>query len=69
MSVIGRLDDQVDRVLTAPLNKNRQLQTDEREPALDEHAASSRPGQQIRQENEAAKDERPATEELPVWLL
>ncbi|HEX7998210.1 MAG TPA: hypothetical protein VF528_07460 [Pyrinomonadaceae bacterium] len=69
MSVIGRLDDQVDRVLIAPLNKNRQRETDDREPALDEHSASSRPARQIRQENEGSQDEQPAPEELPVWLL
>ncbi len=69
MSVIGRLDDQVNRVLIAPLDKNRQSQTDEREAAPDEQAASAHYGQPAPEENEGPHQERAAPEELPVWLL
>jgi hypothetical protein len=69
MSVIGRLDDQVNRVLIAPLDKNRQSKTDEREAALDEQAAAPHAVQPTPEENESSHKERAAPEELPVWLL
>jgi len=61
MSVIGRLDEQVEAVLIAPLKKER---TREEEPRRDESgAAPARP----------AIDQKPDDSEvdppLPVWLL
>ena len=62
MSVIGRLDKQVDEVLIAPVEKNRRK--------------ASQAGRDIPNPNETSEvNDQPADEkdaerkELPVWLL
>ncbi len=68
MSVIGRLDKQVEEVLISPLDRNRQREPAKRDAQTDENAQAYEPTesvsvthQNIRRQNE--KDE------LPVWLL
>ena len=72
MSVIGRLDEQVDAVLIAPLKKRGEKQPDEmtssaRSPALDVQSSvklGRAPGSDKMSEQESHK-----RDELPVWLL
>jgi hypothetical protein len=73
MSVIGRLDEQVDAILIAPLRRGDETHAP---GAQAEDAASVRaqrntnaPPEQTepQSEKEAARDD--ATDELPVWLL
>lgn len=65
MPVIGRLDDQVDRVLIKPLERGREdgdepapLRAPEPPPATEESKDEAREG-----------ETSPAPGELPVWLL
>lgn len=60
MSVIGRLDEQVDEVLIRPLSKKNEPETSERESV----------NQSLRElvEENAEKRKR-KRDELPVWLL
>ncbi len=61
MSVIGRLDDQVDEILITPLSKRRR----DEEPAPPPSPEADPPPVEP-----ADKDETSAKEdELPVWLL
>lgn len=60
MSVIGRLDEQVDEVLIKPLAKTNRPETDEQKD--DENSAS-------RAATPEDAEPTPARERLPVWLL
>jgi hypothetical protein len=62
MSVIGRLDEQVEAVLISPLGKKRDAQEPAPPPATEE---SNTP----RDEESSAQETRTRAEELPVWLL
>lgn len=69
MSVIGRLDDQVEAVLINPLKRRERLNDGEAEresPPLPPPAATT-----SHEERDAASspDEREADAALPVWLL
>jgi hypothetical protein len=63
MSVIGRLDDQVDEILITPLRKKNQQERNEQE----DEKASSRETAQIGPDS--SEDKRVERETLPVWLL
>ena len=63
MSIIGRLDEQVDAMLIAPIEKRRVLEKNPA-PKAEEHIAMPAP-----HETEAAKDESARDESLPIWLL
>ena len=69
MSVIGRLDEQVDAVLIAPLNRNRPPQTAAQKQPSDEQASQSPTGLQTPEDDESSQNERAEREGLPVWLL
>jgi hypothetical protein len=62
MSVIGRLDERVDEVLIAPVEKNqRKVKKAESEISTSDEAAEMK-GQSANERNAERK-------ELPVWLL
>ena len=62
MSVIGRLDDQVDEILITPLSRRR---SDDEEPAPPRRPEADPPP-----DEPADKGETSAKgDELPVWLL
>lgn len=69
MSVIGRLDEQVDAVLIAPLDRNRQPTRDAREHPTGEQAKPPQPNPPTPDEDESLQGERAIKEDLPVWLL
>jgi hypothetical protein len=69
MPVIGRLDDQVDAVLIAPLDRNCTRTAEAREQSPNEQAAPSNPGLQTPEEADSSQNTRARQEELPVWLL
>lgn len=70
MSVIGRLDDQVNEVLIAPLDRNRRPDTAMRQqPTGEPVAPSSPPGLHTPEEDESSQNEPAARDHLPVWLL
>lgn len=73
MSVIGRLDEQVDAVLIRPLKKRgeRQEETATAPEALThDRPEPSAPGQrQVPSGDENSRHQRPEPDELPVWLL
>jgi len=60
MSVIGRLDEQVDEVLIRPLSKKDKQETGAQE---NENQALSEPIEESAEKQERKRDE------LPVWLL
>jgi len=60
MSVIGRLDEQVDEVLIRPLSKKDKQETTKRE---NENQALREPIEEITEKQDRKRDE------LPVWLL
>ena len=65
MSVIGRLDEQVDAVLIAPLKRKG-------EPAEGEREQKRARAEQVEQTPRAPRKqgkEQTAADELPVWLL
>jgi hypothetical protein len=62
MSVIGRLDDQVEAVLISPLGKKRDAPEPAPQPAREE---ANTP----RDEESSAQESRTCASELPVWLL
>lgn len=67
MSVIGRLDDQVEAVLINPLR--RRERSDEEEAERDApHAAPPAPSHEER-DAESSEETRAAEAVLPVWLL
>jgi hypothetical protein len=69
MPVIGRLDEQVDAVLIAPLDGNGRRKTEARELAQEEQRASSQRGVKAKVETASAPGKRAERKELPVWLL
>ena len=69
MTVIGRLDDQVDSVLIAPLDRNRRRSTEAKEQPENEQAAPPQTDAQAPDEAESFQHEQVEREELPVWLL
>lgn len=71
MSVIGRLDDQVDAVLIEPLKRSGQRKAESPAEVNDkERAPSSHSEAQAPDELESPRSERAVrAEELPVWLL
>ncbi|HYE65933.1 MAG TPA: hypothetical protein VD966_10130 [Pyrinomonadaceae bacterium] len=66
MSVIGRLDEQTDAILIAPLDRKskRELTANEREDGERSKTAAEAP---IQIEN--SKDNRTKENEMPVWML
>ena len=69
MGVIGRLDDQVDSVLIAPLDRNRRDTTEAQEQSENPQSTSPQTNAQAPGEAERFQNERAGREELPVWLL
>lgn len=69
MSVIGRLDNQVDAVLIAPLDRDRQRAAEAHEQPADEPAATPDPGLQTPPTADGSQNTRADAEQLPVWLL
>ena len=69
MSVIGRLDEQVDAVLITPLARREEPRRDADDARSNENIA--RPPSAIQTVSKiGAQEKRPARrEELPVWLL
>jgi hypothetical protein len=63
MSVIGRLDGQVDEILITPLQRKNNQEVNEQE---DEKASSREPTQIESDSSRKIGDKR---DELPVWLL
>jgi hypothetical protein len=64
MSVIGRLDEQVARVLIAPLEKNQlEPSAEDIQRETDKFTAATKDRKQM---NDQQREE---SEELPVWLL
>ena len=67
MSVIGRLDDQVEAVLITPLKRERKSDVEERDapsPPLSPQAPSD-----AERDAESSGETREANAALPVWLL
>ncbi|HEX8494381.1 MAG TPA: hypothetical protein VF658_16165 [Pyrinomonadaceae bacterium] len=73
MAVIGRLDDQVDSVLIAPLDRNRrgtaEAQEEEQQQPENRQPASSQMSAPASDETKDLQNEQAEREELPVWLL
>lgn len=69
MSVIGRLDEQVNEVLIAPLDRNRQPTTEASERPLDEQPGPLHNSRKTPGEDDHKPGERATREDLPVWLL
>jgi hypothetical protein len=68
MSVIGRLDKQVEEVLISPLDKNRrQTETPRDSPSRQDATPDAQP-ESVTHKDENVHPER-EQEELPVWLL
>jgi hypothetical protein len=69
MSVIGRLDEQVDAVLIAPLARKGEGQA--RTSAAEPHENIEQPRTATRTESEKedSDNRRARHDELPVWLL
>jgi hypothetical protein len=63
MSVISRLDGQVDEVLISPLQRKNKQETNE---LVDEHAPARKT---VQTESESAVKKRAESDSLPVWLL
>jgi hypothetical protein len=73
MSVIGRLDEQVDRILISPLKKRDWQKpapaTAHDERANDQAESSNHTRPTASSDNQPATDEPRARDQLPVWLL
>jgi hypothetical protein len=73
MSVIGRLDEQVDDVLIAPLNKRTRQHsapgTTQAEPVKDSAEAPSPAETPAATDDRITGDVARGRDELPVWLL
>ena len=67
MSVIGRLDEQVDAILIAPLKRKDEAEATTTEPRKQPETRDGQPRNVAPHENTAAQ--RAAQAELPVWLL
>ena len=76
MSVIGRLDDQVDALIISPIKKRGAQQTEE-EATLPQQPIKTtdqaRPVASVKSQaadgHKHSERESPAPDELPVWLL
>jgi hypothetical protein len=70
MPVIGRLDEQTDAVLIAPLARKGARETDA-DTAARSHENTRRPrtATEVMSETEVSEEARGGREELPVWLL
>jgi hypothetical protein len=62
MSVIGRLDEQVESILISPLGKKRDAPEQPEQPSAQETNT-------LREEESSAQETRTRSPELPVWLL
>jgi hypothetical protein len=63
MSVIGRLDGQVDEILITPLQRKNNQETNEQE-------AGQSPSREMSEiESNSSEKKRAERETLPVWLL
>jgi hypothetical protein len=70
MSVIGRLDEQVEAVLITPLGKDGRTEAAPREDESAVEQATSAPRvERATAEDESFQDERASKDDLPVWLL
>jgi DNA-binding protein H-NS len=70
MSVIGRLDEQVDAVLIAPLDKNSRRTTDSRQQtATPPTAPPPRAADTTEETLNSQNNNQAPRAELPVWLL
>ena len=65
MSVIGRLDRQVDDILISPLSKTREKK--EKVPSVEQ--PGSDPSEAARETDAAENQKTDERRELPVWLL
>ena len=68
MSVIGRLDGQVDEIIIKPVGNRNRPETEERLPSSQENARQHQTGA----EEDRARDTEESEErssDLPVWLL
>lgn len=68
MSVIGRLDRQVEEVLITPLDTNRPRQSAQQAAQPDEKTQASEPVEPAPGTQPNIRGQR-EKEELPVWLL
>ena len=69
MSVIGRLDDQVNEIIIKPVGERRKGESQEPSPPAEARPPAPRI---TNEEDEAQREENPqarAQDELPVWLL
>ena len=76
MSVIGRLDDQVDALIISPIKKRGARQTDEEETPPQQPTKTTEQARPVASEKSQAAQshkhserESSAPDELPVWLL
>ncbi len=69
MSVIGRLDEQVESILIRPLDSDRRAAARERHDSSDEPKRSSNDGEKALDETDDLQEKHSRREELPVWLL
>jgi hypothetical protein len=69
MAVIGRLDDQVDSLLIAPLDRNRRDTTEAQQQSKNPQQTQSQTDIPAPGEAESFQHEQAVREELPVWLL
>jgi hypothetical protein len=67
MSVIGRLDEQVDAVLIAPLARKGEKDASTAQPH--ENTSRSQTATGTTRETEDSNDTPARRDELPVWLL
>jgi hypothetical protein len=68
MSVIGRLDGQVDEIIIKPVADRNRPETEERPPSSKENARQPQPAtEEDRTQDTEESDER--SSDLPVWLL
>jgi hypothetical protein len=68
MSVIGRLDKQVEEVLISPLDRDRRSATAKSEAQTDENAQAYEPTPAASGTHQNIRGQR-EKDELPVWLL
>lgn len=66
MSVIGRLDKQVEDILINPLNNQER---EEKSLQTDSTRKDTRTNSQTASTNPSSKNQETPREELPVWLL
>lgn len=74
MSVIGRLDQQVEAVLITPLKKRGQHKEDEARQDTERSAERTRSSSETNRQSaggdkQSEQETPPLRDELPVWLL